>query len=230
MIKCLIVDDEPLACELILDHVNKTENINCLGTFTNPIEAIHFLDHTDIDLIFLDVQMPELTGIQFMKIVQKKYPIIMTTAYENFAVDGFEFDVIDYLLKPIEYDRFLISLQKFKSRTQPRQNIISDEKEPDFIFVKSEYKTIRVLLNEIYYIEGFGDYLIIHTAKEKIYTLETLKQMVQLLPNTKFCRVHKSFIIALAKIDFIERNEIEIKSRRIPIGETYRKSFWEKIE
>ncbi|MCB0279036.1 MAG: response regulator transcription factor [Calditrichaeota bacterium] len=229
MIRCLVIEDEPLAAELIADHLKKSSGFELSASFTNPIEAIEYLNTNPIDLIFLDVQMPEITGIQFMRIVNKSYPIIMTTAYEQYAVEGFDFDVIDYLLKPISYDRFQVAINKFKERKSGYKAKQRDEQNSDIIFVRSEYKTIRISIGDIYYIQGFGDYVIIHCEGGKKYTLETLKYLEELLPPQQFMRVHKSYIIALNKINFIERNEISVADTIIPIGETYRKTFWNRI-
>ena len=229
MIHCLIIDDEPLATELIADHIKQTKGLALDATFINPIEAIEYLKEHAVDLIFLDVQMPEITGIQFMRIIKDKIPIILSTAYQEYAVDGFDFDVVDYLLKPISYERFYQAIEKFSAR----QTQLTISKQGEQIFVRSEYKTIRIETDSILYIEGMGDYLIIHcndSKDSKHYVLETLKQLEELLPKQNFMRVHKSYIIAINKIKSIERNQISITDQLIPIGETYRKQFWQRIE
>lgn len=236
MLNCILIDDEPLALRLLSDYVEKTEGLQLLETFSNPIAALQYAEEHRPDLIFLDIQMPELTGIQFMKIANGKYNIILTTAYDEYALDSYAFDVIDYLLKPISLDRFMIAANKAKQRietpaTQPPEiaTIKPTAATPDFIFVKSEYKTLKINLSDIYYLEGLGDYVCIHLKDKKILTLEKMKQLEATLPNPQFVRVHKSYLVAVQKIDFIERNRIVILEQRLPIGATYKEAFWEVI-
>jgi len=233
MLKCLVIDDEPLAISLLSDYVKKTEGLELAGSFTNPIEALHFIEATTIDLLFLDVQMPELTGLQLGKILRGRIPIILTTAYEEYALQGYELDVIDYLVKPISLERFLVAVQKARSRLLPA----SDEaaKTPaagssNYIFVKTNYKTQRINLDDILYLEGLGDYVQIHLPGERVLTLMNMKDLVEILPSDRFMRVHKSYLIAFDKIDYIERNRILINKQRIPIGPTYQEAFWKRIQ
>ena len=232
MLKCVAIDDEPLAIQLLSDYIKKTKGVSMLQSFSNPIEALHFIQSSEVDLIFLDVQMPELTGIQLMKILNQQHQIILTTAYQQYAIDGFEFDVTDYLLKPISYDRFFIAVQKAMARVTPADvaSVTAGEQQEDYIFVKSEYRVQRIDLKDISFFEGLGDYVAIHTKKGKILTLEKMKHFEETLPIGSFMRVHKSYIIAISKIEFIERNRIVIGTERIPISETYKKAFWERIK
>ncbi len=226
-IRCIIIDDEPLAIQLLADYVEKTGGLTLIATFSNPIEGLQYLQQHDVDLIFLDIQMPELTGVQLMKILNQKFPIILTTAYSQYAIDGFEHNVIDYLLKPIPYDRFLVAIQKVQSNMNEAIQVTSA---PTYIFVKSEYRVQKILLQDILYLEGLGDYVAIHTKEGKILTLEKMKHFAQLLPDNDFMRVHKSYIVALNKIEYIERNRIVIKAVRLPISDTYKKAFWAKVK
>ncbi len=233
MLKCLVIDDEPLAVDLVSDYVNQTDGLELAGSFTNPIEGMQALDSLKPDIIFLDVQMPEITGIQFMKIVKGKYHIIMVTAYDNYAVEGFEQDAVDYLLKPISYERFLVSIEKIKSRNAVPSNTnnpSSPTASKDYIFVKSEYKVQKINVKEIQYIQSHGDYAMIHTPDERIMTLEKLKSFESRLAPNDFVRVHKSYIVSISKINFIERNRIVINEQYIPIGSTYKDKFWELIQ
>lgn len=229
-VQCLLIDDEPLALQLLGDYLEKTAGLSLLGAFSNPIEALQFTYTNSPDLIFLDIQMPELTGIQLLKIFQQKHPVILTTAYQQYAMDGYEHDVIDYLLKPISYDRFLVAIQKFQQRKSAVSEapIVTNSKH--YIFVKSEYRVLRINLSDILFLEGLGDYVAIHTSKGKILTLENMKHFAAVLPIQQFMRVHKSYIIAFSKIDFIERNRVVIKDQRIPISDTYKKDFWQQIK
>lgn len=235
MLNCIVIDDEPLAIRLLSDYIEKTDGLALLKAFSNPIEALQYADENRPDLIFLDIQMPELTGIQFMKIANGKYPIILTTAYDSYALDSYEFDVIDYLLKPISLDRFMIAANKAKERLQTQVSAAthtvghSPAAAPGYIFIKSDYKTLKINLADILYLEGLGDYVCIHLPGKKILTLEKMKHLATTLPNNNFIRVHKSYLVAIDKIDFIERNRIVINEQRLPIGATYKEEFWSRI-
>lgn len=228
MIKCVLIDDEPLALELLESHVSRTDGMELLQSFTNPIEALQQLDALQPDVIFCDIQMPELTGVQFSKIVGNKFPIIFTTAYDQYAVQGYELDIVDYLLKPISLERFQKAIDKLKTREV--QSITPTEANaPDYIFVKSEYKTLKIDLSDIHYIKGMADYVTIVTVDKKIHTLENLKHYEATLPTTQFMRVHKSYIIAMDKIEFIERNRAVILGDYIPVSDTYKKAFFDRV-
>lgn len=232
MLNCIIIDDEPLAIDLLKDYVSKTQFLELLASFTNPIEAMHFANDNDVDLILLDIQMPELTGIQFMKIMQDKSNFILTTAYDKFALEGYEYDVIDFLLKPITFERFMVAANKAKDRLANLSDSINTEsQEPkDYIFVKSEYKIQKVDLSDILYLEGMGDYINVQRSSGKLLTLENIKSFHERLPSSRFLRVHKSYIISLEKIDFIERNRVKIGDKLIPISNTYQKDFWKRVK
>ena len=227
MISCLIIDDEPLAIQLLKDYVEKTAGLSLLHTFSNPIEGLQYIHEKPVDLIFLDVQMPELSGIQLMKILNQKYPIILTTAYEQYAIDGFEHEIVDYLLKPISYERFYRAIQKVQSKEQkPKPTLNAQD---NFIFVKSEYRMQKIQLADILWLEGLGDYVAIHQKTGKLLTLEKIKYFEEVLPEHNFMRVHRSYIVAIDKIEFIERNRIVIGEQRIPISDTYKEAFWRRI-
>jgi len=241
MIRCLVVDDEPLALHILEDYISKVPFLELVKATTNPIEALTMVQEGNIDLVFLDVQMPELTGIQFLKISAGKTKVILTTAYSQYALEGYELDVVDYLLKPIAFDRFFKAAQKAQgiirpSVTQavvePVQQIQQQQQDflSDFIFVKSEYKIQKVYLHQILYIEGLKDYISIFTPTERIITLQNMKKMEDTLPEKHFVRVHKSYIVALNKIDSIERSRIFIGDKIIPVGDTYRDHFFKIIE
>jgi two-component system, LytTR family, response regulator len=244
MIRCLVVDDEPLALHIIEDYIAKTPFLQLVKATTNPIEALTLVQAGDVDLVYLDVQMPELTGIQFLKIANGKAKVILTTAYPQYALEGYELDVIDYLLKPIAFDRFFKSAQKAQSIIEPAVKQVAVEQpvvvaapsQPqedfshDFIFVKTEHKIQKVYLHDIMFIEGLKDYISIFTAAERIITLQNMKKMEDALPERHFIRVHKSYIVALNKIDSIERSRIFIGEKVIPVGDTYRDQFFKQIE
>ncbi len=228
MIKAVLLDDEPLALDLLESHISKTEGIEVVGAFTNPIEALQELEQLSPDVVFSDIQMPELSGVQFTKIIGSKTMVVFTTAYDQYALEGYDLDVVDYLLKPINLERFQKAVVKIKSRLQ-KSTSTEPEKTPDYIFVKSEYKTLKIDLADIHYIKGMADYVQIVTAGDKIMTLENLKHFEQTLPPNNFMRVHKSYIIAMDKIEFIERNRAVIIGDYIPVSETYKKAFFERV-
>lgn len=241
MIRCLIVDDEPLALHILEDYISKVPFMELVKSTTNPIEALTMVQDGNIDLVFLDVQMPELTGIQFLRIANGKTKVILTTAYPQYALEGYELDVVDYLLKPIAFDRFFKSAQKAQGIIHPAKAAVPAEQpaqqaQPqndfmsDFIFVKSEHKIQKVYLHQILFIEGLKDYISIFTTTERIITLQNMKKMEDTLPSQHFVRVHKSYIVALNKIDSIERSRIRIGDKIIPVGDTYRDDFFKIID
>jgi DNA-binding LytR/AlgR family response regulator len=232
MLNCVIIDDEPLAVKLLSNYVAKCEFTTLAASYTSPIEALRNLEHLQVDLIFLDVQMPELSGVQFAKIIQQKYPVILTTAYEEYALEGYELDIVDYLLKPISFARFSAAIDRTRLRNN-RESIPENKTDANsslaYIFVKSGYKTQRIDLKDILYVEGLSDYIRIHTSNGTVLTLDSLKAFGASLPADRFLRVHKSYIVALNKLDFIENNRIVIGEKRIPIGGTYQEKLWDRI-
>jgi two-component system LytT family response regulator len=238
MIRCLVVDDEPLALHILEDYIAKMPFLELVKSTTNPIEALQLVQAGGIDLVFLDVQMPELTGIQFLRIANGKTKVILTTAYSQYALEGYELDVIDYLLKPIAFDRFYKSVQKAQTIIQPatKTEVKQEQSSPqsdflsDFIFVKTEHKIQKVYLNDILFIEGLKDYISIFTAAERIITLQNMKKMEDALPEKHFIRVHKSYIVSINKIDSIERSRIFISDKVIPVGDTYRDEFFKIVD
>ena len=234
MIRCLVVDDEPLALDILEDYIRKVPFLTLVKTTTSAIEGLSLVQSDAIDLVFLDVQMPELTGIQFLKIINGKCDVILTTAYSQYALDGYDLDVVDYLLKPIAFDRFYKAAQKVLQNNgnghQAPQEQAPASNSHDFIFVKTEHKIQKIYVDDILYIEGLKDYISIFTKTERIITLQNMKKMEESLPAKSFIRVHKSYIVAVSKIESIERSRIQIGEKSIPIGDTYREHFFKQIE
>ena len=238
MIRCLVVDDEPLALHIVEDYISKIPFLQLVKATTSAIEALTLVQDGGIDLVFLDVQMPELTGIQFLRISNGKAKVILTTAYPQYALQGYELDAMDYLLKPIAFDRFYKSAQKAQATLLPANKPAEKEEAPqpqsdfsnDFIFVKTEHKIQKVYLKDILFIEGLKDYISIFTPAERIITLQNMKKVEDALPERHFIRVHRSYIVALNKIDSIERSRISIGDKVIPIGDTYRDEFFKMVE
>lgn len=222
MIKCVIIDDEPLALSLLRSYAEKVEILDVRGAFTNPIEGLSFIQNNSIDLLFLDIQMPELSGTDVAKIVQDKCKVIFTTAYAEYAVQGFELKAVDYLVKPITLERFLDAVNRIQKDEE------SGDENRTYIFVKTEYRHQKINYDDIQFFKGMGDYVQIVLAEEKIMTLEKMKYFQQELPNS-FIRVHKSYIVSIDKIEFVEKNRIRIKEEIIPIGAKYQEGFWKVV-
>lgn len=232
---CVIVEDEPLARKMMVDYVSKVPSLHLVEACSSPLAVIDVLRNNSIDLLFLDVQMPELTGISLLKILQKKPLVILTTAYSEYALEGYELDVADYLLKPITFERFLRAVDKVTQRLEGKaipvvQEKIQQETVQPFVFVKDGTKLVKVRLDDILYVEGLKDYVTIHTKTQKVVSLQRLKALEDQLPADKFIRIHNSFIVALHAIDVIHKGDVQIKDVMLPIGETYKKSFRDFID
>jgi DNA-binding LytR/AlgR family response regulator len=230
-INCIAIDDEPLALLKLEGFINKVPDLKLLRTFDNAIEAIGWLKENRTDLIFLDIQMEQLTGIQFLEATLTTSRIIITSAYDQYAIKGFELNVTDYLLKPFSFQRFIQAVNKVMEYFSQKQNgRHSPNKADSYIFVKTEYRLERVDIEDILYIEGMKDYLRIICTNKKIMTLQSFAKIEESLPSKKFCRVHKSFIVAIDKIKSVERGVIIIADQRIPVSNTYKESFFSKIK
>ncbi|MDF2380199.1 response regulator transcription factor [Nostoc ellipsosporum NOK] len=234
MIRCIVVDDKPLAIDVLADYISKIPDLELVFSDTNPLEALEYIMKNEVDLIFLDIQMPQLSGVQFMKIVQGKCKVILTTAYTDYALDGFENDAIDYLLKPISFERFYKAVQKAQhyvnAKAAPQSaQVIQADPAVDYIFVKTEYKLVKINTDDILYIEGMQNYVAIYTKTEKIISLQNIKKMEEQLSKKKFARVHKSYVVAINKINSVERSRIYIADAVIPLGDVYKEGFYQLI-
>lgn len=236
-IRCLIIDDKPLALDILEDYIAKIPFLTLTHRTENPIEGLEWVQNGSVDLVFLDIQMPEITGIQFMKIIKGKCKVILTTAYSEYALDGYEFDVIDYLMKPIPFERFYKAALKAKEILDvpetgtPSVFLPKNEVDTtDFIFVKTEHKIQNIPLNSILFVESMQNYVAFHTDNGRILSLQNLRTLEEKLPSPRFIRVHKSYIVAVSKIESVERSRIFIKKQTIPIGDTYRDAFFEILK
>ncbi|GEC72947.1 two component transcriptional regulator, LytTR family [Flavobacterium flevense] len=236
--KCVIIDDEPLAVELIKEFVSKVESLELIRTFNNAIDAITVINNSNIDLIFLDIEMPHFSGIDFLNAIDKKPIVIFTTAYSNYAVEGFDLGAVDYLVKPIPFHRFLKSVmraqQLFNSQnltsTVLTPKVAAPEIEPDFMFVRSEYENVKINFSDILFIEGLKDYVKIYTTDNKFtLTLISLIKLENLLSTKGFARIHRSYIINIKYVKSIQKNKVLLADKRIPISESYKNSFFERI-
>jgi len=222
---CIIIEDEPLALKRTSDFVNKIPFLNLIDTFDNAINGLFYLKSNKVDLLFLDINMDELSGIELLESSKIDSQVIITTAYQEYALKGYELDVTDYLLKPFTFDRFLKAVNKAQENLANRNS----DSQPDFIFVKTEYRLEKIMLNEIVFIEGMRDYRRIHTTNKKVMTLQNFSEFEKLIPLNIVCRVHKSYMVAINKIISIERNRIKIADKLIPISETYKEVFFKII-
>lgn len=231
---CIAIDDEPLALDIISEFCTEISYLKLIGTFTNPFDAVKLLNSNEIDLIFLDIHMPQINGLEFLKSLYNPPLIIFTTAYKEHAFQGFEYDAVDYLIKPFACDRFTKSVNKAYQLMKLKNLEVSSNEDKlgisnGFMMVKVEYSTIRVNLDDILYIEGLKDYVKIYSGGKTIVTKTTMKNIVEKLPPDRFLRVHKSYIVSVDKIDMIENNRIVIGKQRIPVGESFRIPFLKMV-
>lgn len=224
-INCIIIEDEPLALERTRNYVQRLPYLNLQASFENGIEALSFLKNVKTDLIFLDVRMDEISGIELLESVKIESEVIITTAYPEYALKGYELEVCDYLLKPFTFERFVQAVERAQNRLKQKEA----PAEKKFIFVKTEYRLEKIYLDEILYIEGMRDYRRIHTTEKRIMTLQTFGELENTIPPEIICRVHKSFMVSISKIDSIERDRVRIGELFIPVSDTYRKAFFERV-
>jgi two-component system, LytTR family, response regulator LytT len=233
MITVIAIDDEPLALQLVSGYIEKTPGLRLAGNFDNPLDASDFLSGNQVDLVFVDIQMPDLSGIEFTRLIEKGPKVIFTTAFAKYALEGYKLDVVDYLLKPFSYEEFLASVQKARNLINLEQNalhkVVSNEK---FLFLKSDYKIRRINFNDILYIEGLKDYVKVYVKNDPkpILSISTLKLIESKLPESKFMRVHRSFIVNLNRIETIDRSRIVFGKAYIPVGDQYKGKFQEYLD
>ncbi|WP_129718241.1 LytTR family DNA-binding domain-containing protein [Pedobacter sp. SYP-B3415] len=233
-IRCLAVDDEAYAAEIIAGYINKTPFLELVGATSDPFEALRLVQANQVDLVFLDIQMPELTGIQFLKICGGKCKVVLTTAYPEYALEGFELDVIDYLLKPIPYERFYKSAVKVRQMITPAAApapVHLPVTDNGYLFIKGDNKNkfIRVEYNDILYLEGLKNYVSVYTGTQRLITYQSLREFEEQLPKNLFMRIHKSYIVPFSKIRMVDGNAVYIGDNCLPVGETYRSEFFRKI-
>ena len=233
IIHCIIVDDEPIAREILENHLQKIDTIKIIASCKNAIEAFNIINSNKIDLIFLDINMPEISGLSFVRSINKNIKIIFTTAYREYAVDGFDLKAVDYLLKPISFERLLQAVNKYLNenitvKTDDKDELAHDKS--DFIFVRSDRKMIKINFSEVNYIESLGDYLKIHILDKTIVTRETITSIEAKLPKNGFLRIHRSFIASISKIESFTNEFVEINKKAIPISRSYKKEVLSRLE
>jgi len=233
IINCIIVDDEPIAREILENHLKKIESVKVVGTCKNAIEAFNMLNSQNIDLIFLDINMPEISGLSFAKSINKKIKIIFTTAYREYAADGFDLKAVDYLLKPISFERLIQSISKYQNEhilPQRTPSIEFSTEKSDFIFVRSDRKMIKINFSDLNFIESLSDYVKLYTVDKTIVTRETISSIEAKLPKQDFLRVHRSYIVAIKKIESFTQEFIEIKNKAIPISRSYKNDVKQRLD
>jgi DNA-binding LytR/AlgR family response regulator len=231
-IKALIIDDEPLARNVILQYSKKIDYLEIICSCEDAVQALDFINNSAIDLLFLDINMPTISGISFLKTLKNPPLVIFTTAYSDYALEGYELNIIDYLKKPFPFERFLLAVQKaselIKLKRQANKEPLQTN-DDDYIFIKADKKTFKISLKDILFVEGLGDYIKIHLKNQKIVANLTMKKIQDILPQNDFYRIHKSFIISLQKIEIIEGNMVVINQNKIPIGNNFRQEFFDMI-
>ncbi|REA57639.1 DNA-binding response regulator [Dyadobacter luteus] len=241
-LRCLIVDDEQAALNVLTNYISKTPFLELAGAYTDPIAALDVINREHIDIVFLDIHMPEISGLDWIKLLRGKAKVILTTAYSQYALDGYNLDVVDYLLKPVPFDRFLHAVRKVQDLVEQKTAHVSslepapvavNSSQPvfDHVFVKVDSKIVKVRFQDILYIEGLGNYVSIFTDTGRLVTLSTMKEVEEYLSDLYFMRVHRSYIVAFNKVEYIEGNQIFLgKNTNIPLGETYREKFFKMLE
>ena len=233
MITAIAIDDEPLALQLVTGYIRKTPGLKLIGEFDNPLDAADFLTDVGVDLIFIDIQMPDLSGIEFTRLIEKGPKVIFTTAFEKYALEGYKLEIVDYLLKPFSYEEFIMAVHKVQKLLKLEQKAPARvDVNNQFLFLKSDYKIKRINFNDILYIEGLKDYVKVFTqnAPRPVLSLTSLKLLESKLPADKFMRVHRSFIVNLEKIDTIERSRIVFGKEYIPVSDQYKEKFQEFLD
>ena len=226
---CVAIDDEPIALEVLEEYISKTPNLELLKTFTDAFKAIEYIKENKVQVLFLDIQMPQITGIQLMKSLSEPPLVIFTTAYSNYAIEGFNLNAIDFLLKPFEYERFLKATNKASEYISYKERPAEAVTTSSFIFVKSDYQIVKIDLSDISMIEGMDDYVKIFTSKKMILSNMTMKDILSKLPSSNFTRVHRSFIVSLNHIESVRNKRIKIGEKFIPVGDSFADSFYKLL-
>lgn len=231
--KCIVVDDEALARKLLEKYIGQIPNLELVAMCKNPMEAAAVLQKEQIDVMFLDIQMPQITGISFLKSLNQKPYVVFTTAYEQYALEGYTLDVVDYLLKPFNFERFFQAVNKVSERLQTSQTVIAkatkEENPKDYILVKSEHRVHRIKFSDIDFIESMQAYVAFHINGKRILSLNTMKKLEKELPTNQFIRIHKSYIVAIHKVELLEGNQVVIGKEKLPIGASYRERVMKTV-
>jgi len=229
IINCIIIDDEPLARKGLKEYIADIDFLALAGAFDSPLKATEMISSGQVQLLFLDIQMPKITGLDFFKSLQNPPPVVFTTAYPQFALDGFEVNALDYLVKPVSFERFLKASLKAREYYEVREKNLTEASSSEFFFIKADNKLVKLLIDEVLFVEAMQNYVMINTSGKKYITYLTFKALEDYLPADKFLKVHKSFIVALSKVDTIEGNEIRIGQHHIPISRNQKEEVMDKL-
>ncbi|MCP3928465.1 MAG: response regulator transcription factor [Bacteroidetes bacterium] len=224
-LRCLIVDDEPLSVKVVQKYVEKLPQLELVAVCYNAFEAMEVLQKNEVDVLFLDINMPQLSGISLMKALPHPPAVVFITAYPEYAVEGFELEAVDYLLKPFSFERFIKAVQKVQERLNWQQNHTVNTEESDHLIIKVDKKLYRLRFPDIQYLQAYGDYVKVFATQETLLTKERLSNLEEMLPNEQFLRIHRSYIISLNAIQFIEGNQVQIGTTKLPVGQKYRESL-----
>jgi DNA-binding LytR/AlgR family response regulator len=228
-INCIIIDDEPLARKGLKEYITDVDFLNLVGEFDNPLKAAELISRGEVQLLFLDIQMPKITGLDFFKTLQNAPPVIFTTAYPQYALEGFEVNALDYLVKPVSFERFFKAVLKAKEFYEVRETNTKEADTAEYFFIKADNKLVKILFDEVLYVEALQNYVTIHTQSKKYMTYLTFKSVEDYLPADKFLKVHKSYIVAASKIESIEGNDIKIGQQNIPISRNQKDEVMDKL-
>ena len=231
MIRCIIIDDEPPAVRLLEAYAARVPDLEVAATFNSAVKGLHYLSNNTVDLLLLDVQMPDLTGLQFLKVVRDPPLVILTTAYEDYALEGYQLNVADYLLKPIGLDRFLEAIERIRSRLAATTTSTPPAAPTtNHLFVKSGHKTVRIDLDDLVRLEGMSNYVALHLSDgQKHLTLDSMTQLLEKLPTERFVRIHRSHAVAVGKIDYVEKSRVVIGKERLPVSEKYKEELAQRM-
>jgi DNA-binding LytR/AlgR family response regulator len=231
-ISCIIVEDEPPAIKVLKNYAQKMGELDIVGIYQNPLEALQVLRQTEVDLLFLDINLPDLSGIELLKSLKNPPKVIFTTAYSEFALEGFELQITDFLLKPYSFDRFVKAIHKVlqEIETEKKLQEWSAAKEADVLIIKADRKIYRLPFEDILHLQAYGDYVKIQTTDKQLVPKETLNKLETLLPEDQFIRIHRSCIVALNKVEYVEGNLVHIRDKNIPIGKSFREEFLKRIQ
>lgn len=227
VLQCLVIDDEILAIEVLENYIERIPTLSLVGKFTNGIDALAYLNTHPVDVLFLDIQMPDINGMNVMKLLNKKVNVIFTTAYPDYALEGYDYNALDFLIKPISFDKFLRAVGRAQALLPEAEKQESDK---EYFYIKANGKTLRLLVSDILYIEGLKDYVIFYTAAGKHISLHSMKEMEEKLPSSQFIRVHKSYIVEADRIEEIKGNKLKMAGKEIPIGRQYKAGFAKFVE
>ncbi|MBC7450712.1 MAG: response regulator transcription factor [Cytophagales bacterium] len=226
-VKCIVIDDEPLGVDVLETYISRVPYLTLEAKFNNGVDALAYVNASQVDLLFIDIQMPDINGMDFLKLINKKINIVFTTAYPQYALEGYDFNPVDFLVKPISFDKFMRAVSRVDTPVIP---LAETDVIPQYFYIKAKGKTIRILMSDILYMEGLKDYVIFYTSEAKYLSLHSMKELETKLPSKQFLRIHKSYIVELNKIEEVGANYVKICGKQIPVGRQYKQPFQQFVE